>query len=74
MITVRGPRVTHPRRRTGRRDPDVTIQAQVLDVLHTVQQETRSSSIIITHDLGVVAETADRVLVMYGAASSRPVT
>ncbi len=45
---------------------DVTIQAQVLDVLRKVQRETRSASIIITHDLGVVAETADRVLVMYG--------
>ncbi|OZM76933.1 ABC transporter ATP-binding protein [Pseudonocardia sp. MH-G8] len=45
---------------------DVTIQAQVLEVLRKVQRETRSASIIITHDLGVVAETADRVLVMYG--------
>lgn len=45
---------------------DVTIQAQVLDVLRTAQKESHSASIIITHDLGVVAETADRVLVMYG--------
>jgi peptide/nickel transport system ATP-binding protein len=45
---------------------DVTIQAQVLNVLKTAQQASGSASIIITHDLGVVAETADRVLVMYG--------
>jgi peptide/nickel transport system ATP-binding protein len=45
---------------------DVTIQAQVLQVLGRAQRETQSASIIITHDLGVIAETADRVLVMYG--------
>jgi len=45
---------------------DVTIQAQVLQVLGKAQQESKSASIIITHDLGVIAETADRVLVMYG--------
>jgi len=45
---------------------DVTIQAQVLGVLATAQAETGSATIIITHDLGVIAETADKVLVMYG--------
>jgi peptide/nickel transport system ATP-binding protein len=44
---------------------DVTIQAQVLDLLRTLQQERNMSVLLITHDLGVVAETADRVAVMY---------
>jgi peptide/nickel transport system ATP-binding protein len=44
---------------------DVTIQAQVLDLLRTLQRERRMSMLLITHDLGVVAETADRVGVMY---------
>ncbi|MCL2839953.1 MAG: ABC transporter ATP-binding protein [Defluviitaleaceae bacterium] len=44
---------------------DVTIQAQILDLLRSIQKETKSSMILITHDLGVVAETADRVAVMY---------
>jgi len=44
---------------------DVTIQAQILDLLRKLQKETKSSIIIITHDLGVVAEIADRVAVMY---------
>jgi oligopeptide/dipeptide ABC transporter ATP-binding protein len=44
---------------------DVTIQAQVLDVLERVQQAQRSAIVLITHDLGVVAGIADRVLVMY---------
>ena len=44
---------------------DVTIQAQVLEVLERVQRETRSAIVLITHDLGVVAGVADRVLVMY---------
>ena len=44
---------------------DVTIQAQILDLLRELQKETGSSIIIITHDLGVVAEMADRVAVMY---------
>ena len=44
---------------------DVTIQAQILDLLRDLQKETGSSIIIITHDLGVVAEIADRVAVMY---------
>ena len=44
---------------------DVTIQAQILDLLNEIQAETQSGIILITHDLGVVAETADRVAVMY---------
>jgi peptide/nickel transport system ATP-binding protein len=44
---------------------DVTIQAQVLDLLRTLQRERSMSILLITHDLGVVAETADRVAVMY---------
>ena len=45
---------------------DVTIQAQVLDSLQAARDETGASMIIITHDLGVIAELADRVIVMYG--------
>jgi oligopeptide transport system ATP-binding protein len=44
---------------------DVTVQAQVMDLLSQLQQETRMGLILITHDLGVVAEAADRVAVMY---------
>ena len=44
---------------------DVTVQAQVLAVLARRQAETGAAVILITHDLGVVAETADRVAVMY---------
>ncbi|RKQ18104.1 ABC transporter ATP-binding protein [Ureibacillus endophyticus] len=44
---------------------DVTIQAQILDLLLTLQHETGAGIILITHDLGVVAEVADRVAVMY---------
>ena len=44
---------------------DVTIQAQVLEVLERIQDRTSSSIMLITHDLGVVAGVADRVLVMY---------
>jgi oligopeptide/dipeptide ABC transporter ATP-binding protein len=45
---------------------DVTIQAQVLDVIREAQEETHAATILITHDLGLVAEMADRVVVMYG--------
>ena len=44
---------------------DVTIQAQILDLLKELQAETEAGIILITHDLGVVAEMADRVAVMY---------
>ncbi|MDR2832277.1 MAG: ABC transporter ATP-binding protein [Streptococcaceae bacterium] len=44
---------------------DVTIQAQILDLLRELQKETGAAIILITHDLGVVAETADKVGVMY---------
>jgi oligopeptide/dipeptide ABC transporter ATP-binding protein len=44
---------------------DVTIQAQVLDVIERVQERTSSAIVLITHDLGVVAGVADRVMVMY---------
>lgn len=44
---------------------DVTIQAQILKVMKELQKETDISILLITHDLGVVAEMADRVLVMY---------
>ena len=44
---------------------DVTIQAQILELLKSLQKELGMAVILITHDLGVVAETADRVAVMY---------
>jgi oligopeptide/dipeptide ABC transporter ATP-binding protein len=44
---------------------DVTIQAQILELLEVVRKETDAATILITHDLGVIAEVADRVLVMY---------
>ncbi|HEX3908932.1 MAG TPA: ABC transporter ATP-binding protein [Mycobacteriales bacterium] len=44
---------------------DVTVQAQILDLMNDLQKEFNSAIIIITHDLGVVAEVADDVLVMY---------
>jgi peptide/nickel transport system ATP-binding protein len=44
---------------------DVTIQAQILELMKSLQQETGMSIILITHDLGVIAETCDDVLVMY---------
>jgi peptide/nickel transport system ATP-binding protein len=44
---------------------DVTIQAQILDLLRKLQEEIHMSIMLITHDLGVVAETCDEVIVMY---------
>ena len=44
---------------------DVTIQAQILDLMRELQQKTGTAIVLITHDMGVVAENADRVVVMY---------
>jgi oligopeptide/dipeptide ABC transporter ATP-binding protein len=44
---------------------DVTIQAQVLEILQIAREETHAATILITHDLGLVAELADRIVVMY---------
>jgi len=49
---------------------DVTIQAQILDLLAEIQRDTGMGLVLITHDMGVVAEVADRVLVQY---AGRPV-
>ncbi|MBA4494614.1 ABC transporter ATP-binding protein [Paenactinomyces guangxiensis] len=45
---------------------DVTIQAQIMSLMKDLQEKTETAIILITHDLGVVAETAERVAVMYG--------
>ena len=54
---------------------DVTIQAQILDLLVQLQRERGMALVLITHDMGVVAETADRVMVMYAgqAVEQQPV-
>lgn len=44
---------------------DVTIQAQILDILRTLKEKTGTSVLLITHNLGVVADAAERVIVMY---------
>ena len=44
---------------------DVTIQAQILELMHQLQQDTGTAIVLITHDLGVVAQVADEVVVMY---------
>ena len=54
---------------------DVTIQAQILDLLVALQKETGMALVLITHDMGVIAETAERVSVMYAGqqVETRPV-
>jgi peptide/nickel transport system ATP-binding protein len=49
---------------------DVTIQAQILDLVDELKTRTGMAVLLITHDLGVVAQHAQRVAVMYAAASS----
>lgn len=54
------------RQRNGQHDAlDVTIQAQILDLLREIQQKLGTATVFVTHDLGAVARVADRVAVMY---------
>ena len=50
---------------------DVTIQAQILELMKRLQRDHGSSIVLITHDMGVVADIAERVVVMYAGRSSR---
>ena len=50
---------------------DVTIQAQILDMMRRLKDDLNTSMIMITHDLGVVAETCDKVAIMYAVAYAR---
>ncbi|MQA76788.1 MAG: hypothetical protein GEU88_21270, partial [Solirubrobacterales bacterium] len=56
----------HPERQGSWSALDVTVQAQIMDLLLDLQRERRMAMVLITHDLGVVAEVADHVAVMYG--------
>ncbi|MBQ7840621.1 MAG: ABC transporter ATP-binding protein, partial [Lachnospiraceae bacterium] len=47
---------------------DVTIQAQVLDLMHRLREQNQTSMIMITHDLGIIAESCDDVAVMYAGS------
>ena len=47
------------------RDRDVTIQAQILDLMKKLREDFNTAIILITHDMGVVADMADDILVMY---------
>jgi peptide/nickel transport system ATP-binding protein len=49
---------------------DVTVQAQILEVMQQIQRDLRTSIVLITHDLGVVARVVDRVQVMYAGRSA----
>ena len=49
---------------------DVTIQAQILDLLRMIQQELDTATILVSHDLGVVARVADRVAIMYAECNT----
>ena len=51
---------------------DVTIQAQILDLMRSLQDQLAMSILLITHDLGVVAENCDRVIVMYAGKLLKP--
>jgi oligopeptide/dipeptide ABC transporter ATP-binding protein len=55
---------------------DVTVQAQILDLINALQKKKNTAVIFITHDLGVIAGVADRVMVMYAgsAVESAPTT
>ena len=50
---------------------DVTIQAQILDLMRELKQKIDAAIVLITHDLGVVAEMAQRVVVMYAGTKGR---
>ena len=50
---------------------DVTVQAQILDLLRSIQQKLGTATVLVSHDLGVVARAADRVAVMYAGADRR---
>ncbi|WP_166241992.1 ABC transporter ATP-binding protein [Paenibacillus turpanensis] len=53
---------------------DVTVQAQILDLMKTMQRESNAAVVLITHDLGVVAEVCDRVVVMYAGVAVEEAT